>query len=53
MESGKVNTFLFFIVLFVQIQLVAQVSVSGKVIDEESKEPLIGAQIILKNGGAP
>lgn len=51
MKPGTATKILFFISILIQTQLFAQVLVSGKVIDEESKEPLIGAQIILQTGG--
>lgn len=50
MRLQKTIAFLFFILSFIPFQLIAQVEVSGKVMDQESNEPLIGAQIILENG---
>ncbi len=37
--------------ILIQAQIVAQVTVSGKIIDEESNLPMIGTQIILDTGG--
>jgi len=51
MKPGTATKILCFISILIQTQLFGQVLVSGKVIDEESKEPLIGAQIILQTGG--
>ncbi len=48
---GKMTKVLFFMALLIQTHLLAQVTISGKIIDDESKEPLIGAQIILASGG--
>ena len=42
--------FLFFVLLFIQLQVVAQITVTGKVIEEGNNEPLMGAQIVLENG---
>tara|TARA_R110002051_G_scaffold138476_3_gene211214 strand:+ start:11420 stop:14059 length:2640 start_codon:yes stop_codon:yes gene_type:complete len=44
-----ITKLLFFTFILFQSQLFSQILVSGKVIDEENKEPLIGAQIILEN----
>lgn len=51
MNIKSVIKVLFLASFFFQSQLFAQVLVSGKVIDDESKEPLIGAQIVLETGG--
>ena len=51
MKLGKGTSFLFFTLLFMQIHLFAQISVTGKVVDKGVNEPLIGAQIVLDTGG--
>ncbi|MEQ8422706.1 MAG: TonB-dependent receptor [Arenibacter algicola] len=51
MKLGKRTPFLFFTILFIQMHVFAQISVSGKVIDKGGSEPLIGAQIVLDTGG--
>ncbi len=43
---NRVITYLIF--LFVAVSAVAQVNVSGKVVDKESNEPLTGASVIVK-----
>ena len=42
--------FLFFTLLFIHINVFAQISVTGKVIEDGNNEPLMGAQIVLDNG---
>jgi len=51
MNIKSVIKVLFLVSFFFQSQLFAQVLVSGKVIDDESKEPLVGAQIIVDSEG--
>ena len=51
MKLRKRIPFLFFTLLFIQMHVFAQISVSGKVIDKGGNEPLIGAQIVLDTGG--
>jgi Fe(3+) dicitrate transport protein len=50
MKLRKRILFLFFTLLFIQIHVFAQISVTGKVIEEGNNEPLMGAQIVLDNG---
>ena len=51
MKLSKRIPLLFFTLLFMQIHLFAQISVTGKVVDKGVNEPLIGAQIVLDTGG--
>lgn len=51
MKLSKRIPLLFFTLLFIQMHVFAQISVTGKVIDIGGSEPLIGAQIVLDTGG--
>ena len=44
---NRIITYLIF--LFVAVCAVAQVNVSGTVVDKESNEPLVGASVIVKD----
>lgn len=50
LKLGNQARFLFYVLIFIQIPVVAQISVTGKVVDEANNEPLMGAQIVLDNG---
>ncbi|ASV28997.1 TonB-dependent receptor [Maribacter cobaltidurans] len=50
MTLRKETPLLFFALLFIQLQVVAQITVTGNVIEEGNNEPLMGAQIVLDNG---
>jgi len=50
MKLRKRTPLLFFALLFIQLQIVAQITVTGKVIEGGNNELLMGAQIVLDNG---
>ncbi len=51
MKIKNVTKVVVVLLVFLQSQLSAQVSISGKVIDEESEEPLVGAQVVVEPEG--
>lgn len=50
LQLKKRTKFLCFALLLIQVQVFAQISVTGKVNDGASNEPLVGAQIVLETG---